>query len=178
MWSCISKFIDKCRNQSNDKAFSKNSHNDLDLEPRTLKVEFARDIIIPNICMNLHLKPLMNVGTRVVTKFFQEIAIMILTVLSMGQTLYPLHNLVVRVDNKRDNMSHTNKKVTSMQVRKVKSQINLLIHECQRFKSVGAWCSGSGRAHRCPTVGFLLLQHFSYLLLSSPPLFHLHSFDF
>ena len=33
-------------------------------------------------------------------------------------------------------------------------------------KSVGAWCSG--RAHRCPTAGFLLLQHFSYFLLSSP----------
>ena len=31
--------------------FSKNSHSDLDLEPRTLKVKFAGDIIIPNICV-------------------------------------------------------------------------------------------------------------------------------
>ena len=31
-------------------------------------------------------------------------------------------------------------------------------------KSVGALCSGSGRAHRSPTVGFVLLQHFSYFL--------------
>ena len=34
--------------------------------------------------------------------------------------------------------------------------------------SVCAWYSGSGRAHRSPSVGFLLLQHFSYFLLSSP----------
>ena len=34
-------------------------------------------------------------------------------------------------------------------------------------KSVDARCSGSGRAHRSPTVGFLLFQHFSYFLLSS-----------
>ena len=35
-------------------------------------------------------------------------------------------------------------------------------------KSVGAWCSGSAQAHRSPIFGFLLLQHFSYFLLSSP----------
>ena len=34
--------------------------------------------------------------------------------------------------------------------------------------SVGAWCFVSVRTHRIPTVGFLLLQHFSYFLLSSP----------
>ena len=33
---------------------SKNSHSDLDLEPRTLKIEFAWGIIIPNICVKLH----------------------------------------------------------------------------------------------------------------------------
>ena len=33
---------------------------------------------------------------------------------------------------------------------------------------VGAWCSGSGRVHRSPDVGFLLLPHFSYFLLSTP----------
>ena len=35
-------------------------------------------------------------------------------------------------------------------------------------KSVGALCSVSGRAHRSPTDGFLLLQHFNYFMLSSP----------
>ena len=35
-------------------------------------------------------------------------------------------------------------------------------------KSVGAWCSGSGRDNQSPTVGFLLPQHFSYFLLSCP----------
>ena len=40
----------------------------------------------------------------------------------------------------------------------------------KRFSSrfVGARSSGSGRAHRSLAAGFLLLQHFSYFLLSSP----------
>ena len=46
----------------------KNSQSDLDLEPRTLKVEFARDIIIPNICVKLYEKPSINVGARAMTK--------------------------------------------------------------------------------------------------------------
>ena len=33
---------------------------------------------------------------------------------------------------------------------------------------VGTWCSIFGRAHRSLTVGFLLLQHFSCFVLSSP----------
>ena len=33
-----------------EKFFSKNSHNDLDLDPSTLTVELAQDII-PSICM-------------------------------------------------------------------------------------------------------------------------------
>ena len=33
---------------------SKNSYSDLDLEPRTQEVEFACDIIIPNICVKLY----------------------------------------------------------------------------------------------------------------------------
>ena len=34
--------------------FSKNSHSDLDLEPRILEVELAQDIIKPNICVKLY----------------------------------------------------------------------------------------------------------------------------
>ena len=33
---------------------AKNSHSDLNLKPRTLEVELAWDIIIPNICVKLH----------------------------------------------------------------------------------------------------------------------------
>ena len=33
---------------------SKNSHSDLDLEPKTLKIELAWDIIIPNICVKVY----------------------------------------------------------------------------------------------------------------------------
>ena len=36
------------------KGFSKNSHSDFDIEPRILKVDFAWDIIIPNICVMLY----------------------------------------------------------------------------------------------------------------------------
>ena len=35
-------------------SFSKNNQSDLDLEPRTQKVELAQDIIIPNIYMKLY----------------------------------------------------------------------------------------------------------------------------
>ena len=45
----ISKSMDICRATAMTKFFSKNSHNYLDLEPSSLKVELARDIIIPNI---------------------------------------------------------------------------------------------------------------------------------
>ena len=34
--------------------FSKNSQSDLDLEPRTLEVELAQDIIKPNFCVKLY----------------------------------------------------------------------------------------------------------------------------
>ena len=34
--------------------FSKNSHSYIDLEPNNLKVEFAWDIIIPNIYVKLY----------------------------------------------------------------------------------------------------------------------------
>ena len=35
------------------KFFLKNCHSDLDLEPRTMEVELARDII-PNICVKFY----------------------------------------------------------------------------------------------------------------------------
>ena len=49
--------------------------SDLDLEPRILKAELARDIVIPNICVKLSI----NVGSRVMTKFFLKIATVHLT---------------------------------------------------------------------------------------------------
>ena len=51
-------------------SFSKNSHSDLEPEPRTLKVELAWDIIIPNICVKEYYNPSLNAGTRAMTKFF------------------------------------------------------------------------------------------------------------
>ena len=42
--------------------------SDLDLEPRTLKVELASDIIIPNIDVKLNQNSSINVGTKIVTK--------------------------------------------------------------------------------------------------------------
>ena len=44
--------------------------NGFDLEPRTLKVEPARDVVIPNICAKLHYNPSINVGASAMTKFF------------------------------------------------------------------------------------------------------------
>ena len=53
-------------------SFSKNSHSEFDLEPRTLKVEFARDIFIPKICVKLHLSLSINIGARAITFFFSK----------------------------------------------------------------------------------------------------------
>ena len=49
--------------------FLKNSQSYIDLEPINLKVELARDIIIPNIYVKLYWNPLINVGTRAMKKF-------------------------------------------------------------------------------------------------------------
>ena len=54
--------------------FSKTSHRYLDFEPSDLKVKLARDIIIPNTDVKLYQNPLINVGTRAMTKFFKKIA--------------------------------------------------------------------------------------------------------
>ena len=50
--------------------FSKNSHCDLDLGPRILKLELVQDIVILNICVKLSQNRLINKGARVMTKFF------------------------------------------------------------------------------------------------------------
>ena len=47
--------------------FSKNSHRYLDLEPSNLKVEFARDITIPNNFVVIYYNPLINAGARAMT---------------------------------------------------------------------------------------------------------------
>ena len=51
--------------------------SDLDLVPRTLKVELARDIV--NICVKFHYNPSINVGARAMTMFFLKIVTMTLT---------------------------------------------------------------------------------------------------
>ena len=50
--------------------FSKISHCDLDLGPRTLKVKCFQDIVILNICVKLNQNRSINNGARVMTKFF------------------------------------------------------------------------------------------------------------
>ena len=56
--------------------FSINSYSYLDIEPSNLKVDLAIDIIISNIYVKLYYSPLINVGTRAMTKcfFFLKIA--------------------------------------------------------------------------------------------------------
>ena len=39
----------------------------LDHEPSNLKVELVWDIVIPNNCVKIHLKPVINAGTRAMT---------------------------------------------------------------------------------------------------------------
>ena len=51
-------------------SFSKNSHRDLDLEPRTLDVEPVQDIIKSNICVKLYKNPSIYAGARAITKLF------------------------------------------------------------------------------------------------------------
>ena len=70
---------------------SKNSHFDLD--PNTLKRKLVRGIVIPNTCVKLYQNWIIHQGTRVMIKGEN-------TNIHTGQTLYPLHNFVVRGDNK------------------------------------------------------------------------------
>ena len=50
--------------------FSKNSHCDLDLGPRTLKLKIHQDIVILYICGKLNQNRSMNEGDRAMTMFF------------------------------------------------------------------------------------------------------------
>ena len=65
----------------------KKSHSNFDFKPKTLKVELARDIIIPNICVKLYQNTSINIGARVMTKREHTY---VGTYLRTGQTLYPL----------------------------------------------------------------------------------------
>ena len=49
---------------------SENSHFDLDLGPRTLKLQLIQDIVILNICVKKNQNRFINKGARVMTKFF------------------------------------------------------------------------------------------------------------
>ena len=55
--------------------FYSSSHSYLDLKPSDLKVELARDIIIPSIYIKLYKNPLVlviNLGTRAMLDFFSK----------------------------------------------------------------------------------------------------------
>ena len=58
--------------------FSKNSHCDLDLGPRTLKLKIVQDVIL-YICGKLNQNLSMNEGSRAMTMFFLKIATVTLT---------------------------------------------------------------------------------------------------
>ena len=82
------------------KFFSKNSHCDLNLEPITLKREIVRGIVISNTCVKLYRNLMINEVARAMTKGEHtnertNERIYVCT----GQTIYPLHNFVVRGDN-------------------------------------------------------------------------------
>ena len=64
--------------------FAKNSHSDVDPQPRTMKIKLTRAIITSNICVKLHRNPSINVGSRArmmffVFAFFLKIATVTLT---------------------------------------------------------------------------------------------------
>ena len=52
--------------------FSENSHCDLDLGPRTLKLIIVQDIVILHICGKLNQNRSMNEGSRAMTMFFSK----------------------------------------------------------------------------------------------------------
>ena len=52
--------------------FKKNSHCDLDLGPRTLKLKIVQDIVILHICGKLNQNRSMNEGSRAMTMFFSK----------------------------------------------------------------------------------------------------------
>ena len=58
------KVLEQCQ------CFSKNSHCDIDLGPRTLKLKIHQDITILHICGKLNQNRSMNEGYRAMTMFF------------------------------------------------------------------------------------------------------------
>ena len=78
-------------------SFSKNSHCDLDLDPIMLKRELVRGIVISNTCVKLYRNWIINEVTRAGEHTNERTYV--LTYIRTGQTLYPLHNFVVRGDN-------------------------------------------------------------------------------
>ena len=52
------------------KHISKNSHFDIDLSPRELKLKFDLDIFIPNICVKLQQNRYINEDAKAMTMFF------------------------------------------------------------------------------------------------------------
>ena len=82
------------------KFFSKNSHCDLDLDSIMLKHKLIRGIVISNICVKLYRNWIINEVARAMTKGeHMNERTYVLTYIRTGQTLYPLHNFVVRGDN-------------------------------------------------------------------------------
>ena len=66
-----------------------------------LKREFFRGIVIPNICVKLYRNWIINEVARAMTKGeHTNERTYVRTYIRTGQTLYPLHNFVVRGDKK------------------------------------------------------------------------------
>ena len=75
--------------------FLKNSNYDLD--PKNLKCKLARDFVIPNISVKLYQNWSTNKVNRVMTKGKYTY---VSTNVRIKETLYALHNIVVRGDYK------------------------------------------------------------------------------
>ena len=63
-----------------------------------LKRELVRDIVISNTCVRLYRNRIINEVAR--AGEHTNVRTYVLTYIRTGQTLYPLHNFVVRGDNK------------------------------------------------------------------------------
>ena len=67
-----------------------------------LKRELVRGIVISNTCVKLYRNWIINEVARAGEHTNERTYV--LTYIRTGQTLYPLHNFVVRGDNKGDNL--------------------------------------------------------------------------
>ena len=72
--------------------------SELDLDTIMLKRELVRGIVKANPCLKLYRNWIINEVDRVMTKVDHTY---VCTYVHTGEPLYPLHNLVVRGDNKR-----------------------------------------------------------------------------